>query len=114
MGLSLQEPDLESACVLRNRFKWREVCKKLGFGVLSLRLSLLWGSTPWDLGTVEAVLSGSWGAVGTVLPGKTGAYHAAALRARGPVALAEPSRSLPSYLAKVQDNQLLPDLRHLA
>lgn len=66
------------------------------------------------LGSVEAVLHGSWGAVGTVLPGKTDACHAAALRSRGPVALAELSCSFPSLLAKVQDNQLLPDLRHPA
>lgn len=49
--------------MLRNRCKWQEAHRKLGFGVLFLRLSLLWGSTPWDLGAVEAVLHGSQGAV---------------------------------------------------
>lgn len=53
-------------------------------GQHSLRLSVLRGSTPCSLG-----------AVGGVLPGKTGA---SALRARGPVALAELSGpSLPIW-----------------
>lgn len=60
---------------------------------------------------VEAILHGSWGAVGSVLPREIDARLDAALRARGPVALAEVSRSFPSHLAKVQNNQLLPDLR---
>lgn len=46
--------------------------------------------------------------------GRLDACHAAALRTRGPVTLAELSCSFSSHLAKVQDNQLLPGLRHSA
>lgn len=63
------------------------------------------------LPAVEAVLHGSWGAVGSVLPRETHACLDAALRARGPVALAEVSCSFSSHLAKVQNNscQILLD-----
>lgn len=86
----------------------------LAVGQYSLGLSILSGSILCDLNAVEAILHGSWGAVGTALPEKTDACHAAALRTRGPVTLAELSWSFSSHLAKVQDNQLLPDLRHSA
>lgn len=63
------------------------------------------------LPAVEAVLHGSWGAVGSVLLRETGACLDAVLRARRPVALVKLSCSFPFHLAKVQNNQLLPDLR---
>lgn len=82
--------------MLRNRCKWREAHRKYSLG-----LGCCGRSSPWFSGCC-----------GIVLPGKTDAYHAAAVRARGPVALAELSHSFSSHLAKVQDNQLLPDLGH--
>lgn len=47
-----------------------------------------------------------------VLPSKIDGCCTAALRAGGPVALAELHCPLPSHLAKVQDDQYLPGLGH--
>lgn len=74
--------------------KWTE---GLGFGVF---FSRTWG----DGGQYSLGLG--------VLPSKIDGCCTAALRAGGPVALAELHCPLPSHLAKVQDDQYLSGLGH--